>query len=406
MPFEAERSILGSIHGIDKYFLPIEVWVALAYNEQDNSGRNALHKFAFIIHPIDPKRDVAKKFRLLSHMPVSWIDFFSRYFPPIYISHIEGIQSKTGSRTEGWLLACPYTPHRMLQLPVKEVYGKIVQTAKLGQRLGADIVGLGAFTSVVGDAGLTIKERLNAMTVTTGNSYTVALIAQTIQQATDRVGLNLDQSTVAVVGATGSIGQACTLHLVSKARQSLLLGRDQGRLQALAEKIMARDLPAPMISKRLDDLCQADVVVTAASSARPIVESKHLKEGALVCDIGLPKNVSPRVREMRPDVLLLDGGIARVPGKPRIKFDFGLPSGAVYGCMAETMILALEPELRDFTLGREISLEQVETIQRLADKHGFQLDGLRSGGQVVDTDRIAQVSEYIGNNTRSGVSLK
>ena len=40
------------------------------------------------------------------------------------------------------------------------------------EKLGAKIVGLGAFTAVVGDAGITVARNLN-IPVTTGNSYTV-----------------------------------------------------------------------------------------------------------------------------------------------------------------------------------------------------------------------------------------
>lgn len=67
--------------------------------------------FAFIIHPIDPKRDVSRKFPLLGKvLSERQIDFFSTYFPPIYISEIEGITSTaTGKEIKGWFIACPYT---------------------------------------------------------------------------------------------------------------------------------------------------------------------------------------------------------------------------------------------------------------------------------------------------------
>ncbi|RME48865.1 MAG: shikimate dehydrogenase, partial [Caldilineae bacterium] len=52
-------------------------------------------------------------------------------------------------------MACPFTPHTMLTLPPRTVYKKIVQTGKMAQELGAKILGLGAFTWVVGDGGIT-----------------------------------------------------------------------------------------------------------------------------------------------------------------------------------------------------------------------------------------------------------
>ena len=72
----------------------------------------------------------------------------------------------------------------MMTVPLPVAYQKIVQTGQLAQKLGAQILGMGAFTSVVGDAGITIAERLS-IPVTTGNSYTVATAVQAIRVAAE-----------------------------------------------------------------------------------------------------------------------------------------------------------------------------------------------------------------------------
>ena len=125
--------------------------------------------FAFIIHPIDPKRDVSRKFPLLGRvLNEKQIDFFSTFFPPVFISQIEGITSEaTNKEIKGWFIACPYTPRRMMELPERTVYRKIIQTGRMAEKLGAQILGLGTFTSVVGDAGVTIASALT-VPVTTG----------------------------------------------------------------------------------------------------------------------------------------------------------------------------------------------------------------------------------------------
>ena len=66
-----------------------------------------MDSFAFIIHPIDPKRDVARKYPLLGKLlPVNAIHFISRFWPPVYISHVTGARSvATGKEIEGWLIA-------------------------------------------------------------------------------------------------------------------------------------------------------------------------------------------------------------------------------------------------------------------------------------------------------------
>src|SRR5215207_6956189 len=140
--------------------------------------------FAFIIHPIDPKRDVSRKFPFLGRvLSERQIDFFSTFFPPVYISEIEGIKSEaTGKEIKGWFIACPYTPRRMMELPEKTVYRKIIQTGRLAEKLGAQMLGLGAYTSVVGDAGITIAKALD-IPVTTGDAYTISIAAQAVVEA-------------------------------------------------------------------------------------------------------------------------------------------------------------------------------------------------------------------------------
>src|SRR4030095_1821870 len=140
--------------------------------------------FAFIIHPIDAKRDVSRKFPLLGRLLTErQIDFFSTFFPPVYISEIAGIKSEaTGKEIKGWFIACPYTPRRMMELPEQTVYRKVIQTGRLAERLGAQILGLGAFTSVIGDAGVTIAKSLE-VPVTTGDSYTVTVAVEAIREA-------------------------------------------------------------------------------------------------------------------------------------------------------------------------------------------------------------------------------
>lgn len=362
-------------------------------------------KFAFIIHPIDPKADVARKYPLLSHMPVSWIDFFSRYFPPLCLSHIQDIESTQGARTEGWLLSCPFTPRSMQHVPLEKAYAKIARTAELGQRLGAEIVGLGAFTSVIGDAGYTLSQRLD-VPLTTGNSYTIAVVLETLQAAAQQVGIDIRQATIGILGATGAIGRACTHYAARHTQRIVAIGRDTFKLEQLAQEMVAQGLPTPHTTTEIGALNQANLIIAAASHDGPLIKTEHVNAGTVICDVALPKSVDAAIDATRPDVLVIDGGVVRLPGTPKMGFHFGLGQGLVYACMAETMLLALEGHAQDFTIGRDIRLEQVAMITQLATKHGFHVDGLRFRGQPISQDRIAQVREHIASNTGSFQDLE
>jgi fatty aldehyde-generating acyl-ACP reductase len=353
-----------------------------------------MDNFAFIIHPIDPKRDVERKFPLLGRfLPVSAINFLCRFFPPIYISHITGVRSAaTGKEIEGWFVACPLTPARMLELSIPVVYNKIIQTGRMAEKLGARLLGLGAFTSVVGDAGLTVASRLS-IPVTSGDSYTVAMAVQAVHEAARRMDISLSQATAAVIGATGAIGRVCAQLLAADVSRLILVGRRMAALEEVAGLARQKGGAQVETTTEIAAIRQADLVLTVTSAVGTIVDAHHLKTGAVVCDVSRPRDVSRQVVEERDDVLVIEGGMVEVPGEVDFGFDFGFPQGMAYACMAEAMTLALEGRYESYTLGRNITIEQVAEIARLAEKHGFRLGGFRSFERAVTDEQIERIKE-------------
>ena len=349
--------------------------------------------FAFIIHPIDPKRDVSRKFPLLGrYLSAGQINFFSTFFPPVYISQIDGLRSAANGReVKGWFVACPLTPARMLELPEKTVYRKIVQTGWLAERLGARILGLGAFTSVVGDAGITISRQLS-IPVTTGDSYTIAVAVQATREAARVMDIPLGGATAAVVGATGAVGAVAAELIAQDVPNLWLIGRRSGELEALRQRIMSKSAARVQIATDMRPLAEADLIMSVTSAIDTVIEPEHLRSGAVVCDVARPRDVSARVAAERDDVLVIDGGMVQAPGDDvRFNFNFGFPAGVVYACMAETMALAMEGRYESFTLGREITAEQVREMEAMAHKHGFRLAGFRSFERAVTLEQIERV---------------
>jgi fatty aldehyde-generating acyl-ACP reductase len=345
--------------------------------------------FAFIIHPIDPKRDVSRKFPFLGRvLSERQIDFFSTFFPPIYISEIEGITSKAnGKQIKGWFIACPFTPRRMMELPERTVYRKIIQTGRMAERLGAKILGLGAFTSVVGDAGVTIANSLD-VAVTTGDSYTISLAVQAIRDAAKLMDINIEDATVAVVGATGAIGRVCAELLAGEAKRLFLVARDEKKLEGLRDRLKVRARAELVISTKMNVLSQSQLILTVTSAIHDVIKPEHLLPGSVVCDVARPRDVSAMVAAVRDDILVIDGGMVDVPGPVNFHFNFGFPEGKAYACMAETMALALEGRFEDYTVGKEITLERVREITSIAEKHGFRLSGFRSFEKEVTQEQI------------------
>ncbi|MBM7856045.1 putative amino acid dehydrogenase [Desulfohalotomaculum tongense] len=351
-----------------------------------------MKRFAFIIHPLDVS-DVARKFSIAKYMPAAVVEKALRLMPSFTTSHITGVKSLQNKEAEGWFITCPLTAKQMLSLPREMVIKKIIQAGKVAEKLGAGIVGLGAFTSVVGDAGVTVAKNLN-IAVTTGNSYTVATAIEATQKAVKMLGRKLSDCHLVVVGATGSIGQVCSIIMARHVKHLTLVGRNTGNLKALAAKILYETGLACTVSsdvKRAVPL--ADIVITVTSSVDTVIEPEDLKTGAVVCDVARPRDVSRRVAKERKDVLVIEGGVVEVPGSVNFNLDFGFPRGTAYACMAETMILALEGLHQNYSLGRNLTVQQVERISALAEKHGFKLAGFRSFERVLPAGEIQRVKK-------------
>ncbi len=348
-----------------------------------------MEKFAFIIHPIDVRRDVARKggiYQLAKSLPEKAVEWMIKHREPVEISHITGVKSITGVEAEGWFIACPLTPRQLVTLPDDFVVKRLVQCGKVASSLGAKIIGLGAFTSVAGDGGVTVAKHLD-IAVTTGNSYTVATAVEASIDAASRMGINISTSKVAVVGATGSIGRTCAHLLSSLAAEVALVGRDIGRLERVAEELDGARVTVH--TNVHDGLKDAMVIVTVTSAVDTVIEPEDLAPGAVVCDVARPRDVSVRVARDRKDVLVIEGGVVRVPGDDvDFHFNFGFEPKTAYACMSETMMLALDGRYENFTLGKDVSVQQVREINGLADKHGFKLAGYRSFEKPVTPETI------------------
>jgi hypothetical protein len=83
-------------------------------------------------------------------------------------------------------------------------------------------------------------------------------------------------------------------------------------------------------------------------------------------------------------------------------FNFGFPEGKAYACMAETIALALEGRFEDYTVGRDITLERVQDITAIAEKHGFRMSGFRSFEREVTNEQI----EAVKQNARMGTRMR
>ncbi|MFM0302951.1 aminotransferase class III-fold pyridoxal phosphate-dependent enzyme [Paraburkholderia sediminicola] len=383
------------------------------------------HHFAFLLHPLDPQSyaDYDQSLSLLSAEELNeFAQSMDGMIDPVVGSTVQ-VESRTGAKARGDFIMISHTAAQLRRLPQREAIEVLNKGIRLACKRGAQIVGLGAYTSVVSGGGVQL---LNPdVPLTSGNSYTVVAGIEALDDVIRRTGRQWDRSAAAVVGAAGAIGSCMATLLSRRAACILLVGNpshtyEVGRARLLrVARMIVQDallsseqalrpgsiaaqitqIAAELGSSHADELIRqleergalcltgdiaslssAHVVLAATSFLGDVIEASLLRPGSIVCDISRPRSIPASVAERRQDVLVIDGGIIALPGSPRIG-PYGIAPGTSYACMAETMLLALEGRFETTSIGDTLNMHEIARQQQLARKHGFSLAGLQSFGQ-------------------------
>ena len=365
-------------------------------------GPRRKSRFAFVIHPLSTEyfRRVEPLGTISKVAPPVLMDAVEKsmaYSPPFVYSHVTGIRSPTGAEAEGWLITVGGTPRELMAHSPEFTYARLLRAAETARKLGAQVMGLGAFTKVVGDAGVTVSKQA-PLPITTGNSYSASGALWAAHEAVRRLGLaDTDpdgriRGRTMVVGATGAIGSVCARLLALASDEVWLVSPETAKMLALKEEIEASGPRATIHAATTpgSHLADMDLIVTATSGAgKRVLDIMAVKPGAVITDVARPLDLSAEDVAKRPDVLVIESGEIELPGDVRMK-DIGLPPGVAYACLAETVVLALEGRYETFTVGRHIEWEKVKEIYRLGLKHGMKLAAISGVNGVFTDEDIAR----------------
>jgi fatty aldehyde-generating acyl-ACP reductase len=330
-------------------------------------------KFGFIVHPVSI-RNIHHFFPPSKLTPESWVKKALKCSPCFKLEQTKVLRSKTGAQIQGYFFVCPLLSSQILELDEEFVVKKVLSASKLAEKMKVDILGLGALAGTVGEGAKKIADAIQ-VPITNGTTYAACAVIETVLKAAQLRNINLKNSKVAIIGATNAIGKLCAYVLSKQVGRLAVVAKKQERILDLIEKLKSHaqievENCATDVAKALDG---ADIVIftTTAVEVAPKIKIEHLKKGAIICDIPVPRNITPEIFKDRPDLLVIDGAAILPPFEIKLKMDTGLSKNQIYACMAETMILAFEGKFEDFSFGFEPSLEKLDEICRLAKKHGF-----------------------------------
>ena len=371
-------------------------------------GKKQINRFAFVIHPLSQKYLAnLKPLELLAKVsPQPVMDMVEKavaYTPPLVYTKVEGIRSPTGVEAEGWLILVGGTPKQIMSHSPEFTYRQLLAAADMAKELGAQIMGLGAFTKVVGDAGVTVAKRA-PLPITTGNSYSASGALWAAHDAVARLGLvKLEKGKkikgkVMVVGATGAIGSACARLLARTAEEVHLVSPESAKLLVLKKSILGESPGAKLVLASYADsdrsIGDMDMIVTATSGAgKKILDIMKVKPGCVITDVARPLDLPAEEVAKRPDVLVIESGEVYLPGEVHMKQIGFEDHNVVYACLAETIVLTLEGRFENFTVGRNIEWEKVHEIYKLGLKHGMRLAAISGVNGVFSDEDIARVRQ-------------
>jgi acetylornithine/succinyldiaminopimelate/putrescine aminotransferase/predicted amino acid dehydrogenase/acyl-CoA synthetase (AMP-forming)/AMP-acid ligase II len=240
----------------------------------------------------------------------------------------------------------------------------------LAAQAGCEVAIFGAHTSIISDSASTLHPPPGVQ-ISSGNSYTTAALLDRVERLAA-----LDAAPVAILGATGNIGNALAelLAATPSPHPLTLLGRPgaEDRLHALAARL---DAQRPLIiSCDLDDLRRSDIILCAISSPEPAVHPQHIASDRpiLIADVSQPAALHPTVAAL-PNVTVVHAGYVRLPRDPDFVMSAHTGPGESFACAAEGLLLGLEPQ-PDLVLHGPLRGATIARLRALGRRWGLSTD--------------------------------
>lgn len=311
----------------------------------------------------------------LAPLPDEEIRDIFPWIPPRAVCHID-VRSILGVTAHGLYIDSFIPPDRLDGAFLRDNLVRVREAAAYAIKAGAKIVSLGGFSSILIEGNFDLIPDKRDTVFTTGNALTVAFIVQGIQKMCALQHRELREETLLIVGATGDVGSGCARCLAPLTKRVLLCARNIERLRKLKAELEARNTDVSIGTDAQPLAAQSGIVVCVASLTSSSLLLEQLKPGAIVCDAGYPKNLSPRMVNSPANVFFgglgqITGGLTFLPDVQGVLNRHPFPN-VVHGCHLEGAALALEHRYEPFSHGRGfITSERVTLIEEIAARHGI-----------------------------------
>jgi len=330
-----------------------------------------MKSFAYIVNPVTIEQ-VKEFWGIAKALPGFILKPSLSKVGPFKVRHIRRIKSAQAHAVSVFLILLPLL-QELRTLEEELIIDKIISASRIAQNLGAKILGLSGYLSLIQDKRNLLAKNLK-IPMTSGNSYASWSVFEAIYRMSRARGLDLKQARVAVIGAANSIGNLCARKLSGAAGSITIFDKEEEELEATREEMLQLNPLEVIISPDADSAVKAaDIVVNASLSSPEPFRSEVLKPNAVVCDISLFAGCSQLVKS-RPDVTVIQCGLIRLPAGQGLGINSRLPKGIIPASFAEAVLLTLEEKFTNYSLlGEGLNLDKLEDIADLGARCGFEV---------------------------------
>jgi len=318
--------------------------------------------FAFLLHPINIQQ-------VKSFWPLTRI--LPPYFRKLYLKHCDfkvlpltNVKSKKGREIQGYLIICPLLPEEiknLIKLDEELLLDKIISAGYIAERLEAKIMGLGGYLGIIADKKPMIYKHLK-VPLSSGSTFTAWSVFEKVYKVAQQKKLDLKKLTLAIVGPITGVSSLCARKFSEHIARIILTGESEAKLQKLKNNINQLNPVTVEINQDVTKAVkEADIIINTDSEDRCFFSIADLKPQSIICDISVFQLIAEKAKQ-RKDISLIEHGIIKLPRAKYIAINLCLPKDTVYASLAEIMLLALEERLVNYSLGENINLDKLDSL--------------------------------------------
>ncbi len=366
-------------------------------------GRNV--RFVFVVHP-RRKDDIFIAAPFLSplrkYLPSKLCYKIIQMLPASVLCTVTTEYGVTGVVV--YKLSLPETMLSERKKCLKESHSFLRFASKISER--GSFIGLGGWWPIVTRRGLGVQAYAKkvGLKLTNGHTGTLCSMYLAIEKIAYLGGEEVENLNILVIGG-GKMGSNVINVIKDKVAKITIIDRHANKLSRLINDLKKENSKTTFHAIDATDesiklaLIAHDICICTTSNLRRIIKPDELPRDTIVIDDSRPE-AFPRVYNKNNRVVVLEGGLMKIPGANcGYDFGFGLDDN-FFGCLAETFLLAYDSRkhkvLRE-TIG-DVDQDNFRSMIKFCKENLITLGDLKSSNLTVEDSLIRHI---IGNKKRT-----